>query len=123
MDILIKNIKMPKDCRYCPCVRFDKEYGIVRCHAVYDNCNEEDVVARDYDEWDMLDTTKSKPLIKPSWCPLVALPEHGDLIDEDEFRQVIYREIRKHKEEPITMILKGILWEMDNAPTIVEATE
>ena len=52
----------------------------------------------------------------------VALSEHGDLIDEDEFRQVIYREIRNHKEdEPITMILKGILWEMDNAPVIVEA--
>ena len=55
-------------------------------------------------------------------CKAVALPEHGDLIDEDEFRLVIYREIRNHKEdEPITMILKGILWEMDNAPVIVEA--
>ena len=54
----------------------------------------------------------------------VALPEHGDLIDEDEFRLVIYREIRNHKEdEQLTTILKGILWEMDNAPVIVEATE
>ena len=54
----------------------------------------------------------------------VALPSHGDLIDEDEFRLVFYREIRNHKEdEPITMILKGVLWEMDNAPVILEATE
>lgn len=59
-------------------------------------------------------------------CPIIGeIPDkHGDLIDEDEFRQVIYREIRNHrKDEPITMILKGILWEMDNAPVIVEATE
>ena len=58
-------------------------------------------------------------------CPIIGeIPDsHGDLIDEDEFRQVIYREIRNHKEdEPITMILKGILWEMDNAPVIVEAS-
>lgn|GEM_PF-6042183 len=54
----------------------------------------------------------------------IELQEHGDLIDEDEFRLVIYREIRKHKEdEPITTILKEILWKMDNAPVIVEATE
>ena len=59
-------------------------------------------------------------------CPIIGeIPNsHGDLIDEDEFRQVIYREIRNHKEdEPITMILKGLLWEMDNAPVILEATE
>lgn len=57
-------------------------------------------------------------------CPIIGeIPDsHGDLIDEDEFRLVIYREIRNHKkDEPITMILKGILWEMDNAPVIVEA--
>lgn len=62
----------------------------------------------------------------PSDCPIIGeIPDsHGDLIDEDEFRQVIYREIRNHKkDEPITMILKGILLEMDNAPVIVEATE
>ena len=91
MDILIKNMEMPKDCRYCPCVRFDKEYGIVSCRAVYDNHNDEDVVARDYDEWDMLDTTRSKPLAKPSWCPLISVPEHGDLID----KQKLIKELEK----------------------------
>lgn len=122
MDILIKGMEMPKDCRYCPCVRFNKEYGIVRCHAVYDNCNEEDVVARDFDEVDMFDTTQSKPLVKPSWCPLVALPPHGDLKDADEIISKMERVICTNGlAHTIAFGLSKKI--IEEAPVIVEATE
>ena len=99
MDLLIKNMEMPNCCMNCIFL------NILTCS----------LNGRAIDG----ETGFEK---RQGWCPLVALPEHGELIDEDEFRLVIYREIRNHKEdEPITMILKGILWEMDNAPVIVEA--
>ena len=102
MDILIKNMEMPKNCRSCP--------------LIYET-------SREFTCWQIMKKWPIKEAEhRQEGCPLVALPEHGDLIDEDEFRLVIYREIRNHKEdEPITMILKGILWEIDNAPVIVEA--
>ena len=127
MDIVIKNMEMPKDCRYCPCVRFDKEYGIVSCRAVYDNHNDEDVVARDYDEWDMLDTTRSKPLVKPSWCPLIPVPEHGDLIDRQKFYEKIVQHIKDTESEDFTdkeremvqMAMKAVLYELLNECAVV----
>ena len=87
----------------------------VCCRAVYDNCNEEDVVARDYDEWDMLDTTRSKPLVKPSWCPLVALPEHGRLIDAWELECEFISHDSEYSREQAFDAVK-------NAPTVLEAS-
>lgn len=97
MDILLKNMEMPQQMESPITITIFKNGSV----------------------W-MNDVTFGKGKLPNAKA--VALTSHGDLIDEDEFRQVIYREIRNHKEdEPITMILKGILWEMDNAPVIVEA--
>lgn len=67
-DILIRGVKMPRNCLYCYCVSYDN-----------DHC-----VAMD----------KDIPIYgtKPSWCPLVPLPEkHGRLIDADApIRAVCY---------------------------------
>ena len=59
-------------------------------------------------------------------CPIIGeIPDkHGDLIDEDEFRQVFYEEMRKHRgNEPIITLIKELLAKADNAPVVVEATE
>lgn len=57
MSVIVKGMKMPKDCYYCDMSSFG-------------TCN---IVSRN---WDI---TK-----RPDWCPLVELPEkHGRLVDAD----------------------------------------
>ena len=62
------------DCRYCPCVRFihptDSDIGDCVCFAIYDNCKGDNVIASNVSEVDMLDTTKSRKIKKPNWCPM-----------------------------------------------------
>ena len=92
MDILIKNMEMPKACItgelpnyvYCPC------FGI---------CSE----ACGGSE-------------RPSACPLVALPEHGTLKDTD-FMLSCLEEIKKDYPEAYKLV-SGII---ERTPTIVEA--
>lgn len=67
MDILIKNMEMPVDCRYCRFYRKQKD-GINYCHA------QRRAISGGIE---VLDKIRKN-------CPLVALPEHGDLIDRDE---------------------------------------
>ena len=62
-DVVIIGMEMPKNCLYCHFISYDND----RCVAI----------------------DKDIPIYgtKPSWCPLVPLPEgHGDLIDRDAFR-------------------------------------
>ena len=66
MSVLIKGMEMPTDCESCPCKTTDA-FGGIGCQ-----------------------TTGYIPLRKanqgrPDWCPLVPVPEHGRLIDADEF--------------------------------------
>ena len=56
MSVLIKGMEMPKHCGYCR-FRYD---GI--CHAL------------------------QKTQYAVTDCPLIALPDHGDLIDRDELK-------------------------------------
>lgn len=58
MSILIKGMKMPKSCLLCP---FGDEFGKCCVNAELEDANE---------------LTHS--------CPLVELPDHGDLIDRDK---------------------------------------
>lgn len=57
MSVLIKGMKMPKSCLLCP---FGDEFGKCCVNAELEDSNE---------------LTHS--------CPLVELPDHGDLIDRD----------------------------------------
>ena len=60
MDILIKNMEMPKSCEKCP----------LKC-VVKSN--------------PMIITNKGvSRLTKEKDCPLIPVPEHGDLIDRDD---------------------------------------
>ncbi len=74
MSVLVKNMKMPKDCPQCPLSSWspitDEFLGCFivpgKRYAVLSD--------KEYAE-----STK-----RPDWCPLVELPEkHGDLIDRD----------------------------------------
>lgn len=60
MSLYIPGISMPTSCCDCPCANGDR----MRCQ-----------VAK-HDFWFFEDT-------RPDWCPLVPVPEHGDLIDRD----------------------------------------
>lgn len=60
-DILIRGMEMPKDCLYCHFVSYDNDHCVVM--------------------------DKDIPIsgTKPSWCPILSLPEgHGELIDKAE---------------------------------------
>lgn len=63
-DILIKNMKMPESCYYCPW--WDMKYGTEICGLVEDTSeNKIDYASR------------------PSWCPLIEIKPHGRLIIEE----------------------------------------
>lgn len=69
MSILIKGMKMPKHCWQCGLKDSDDEcmamYSIDRsCYAVNEVWGE------------------SK---RPEWCPLIEIPDHGDLMDKTDF--------------------------------------
>ena len=70
MGVYIKGMEMPKSCAVC---RFNEGgwcFGMSK--------------------------TNRQPIVFPNmvarWCPLVAVPDHGDLIDRDEAEKVIHDE-------------------------------
>ena len=67
MSVLIKGMEMPTNCDAC---LFDDG---VHCMAYSPS---EDMV------YDIADG-------KPSWCPLITLPDHGRLIDADALEHII----------------------------------
>ena len=60
-DVLIKNMKMPKNCTECP---LETDYGTCGYYLPTKD-NESDYQKR------------------PAFCPLIEVPPHGDLIDRD----------------------------------------
>lgn len=97
MSILIKDMKMPTRCEYCPC--FYSEYNV--CNAIVG----------------LLVDGKATP---PSDCPLVPVPPHGRLIDADALKV----KFTKTDANGINLELdRYALKCIDNAPTIIEAEE
>ena len=102
-DILIRDMEMPKHCIDCPCM-VDKYSG--------DNCCLQSEEANEkITSWDDM----------KAGCPLVELPEHGNLIDRDAFREeneyYLHREFINPKyEDTLDDLLK-------DAPVIVPASK
>lgn len=71
MSILIKGLKMPKDCPQCPLSHWNKIDQLTGCELV------RRYVPESESSYWQSDT-------RPEWCPLVELPDHGELIDRDE---------------------------------------
>ncbi len=68
MSVLIKGIKMPKDCSQCGACNEDGD-GINYCGYDYD-----------------VRTVKLFTGQRPTWCPAVNVPTYGRLIDADKIR-------------------------------------
>ena len=60
MSVLIKGMKMPQSCYMCDMLELS---GVVSCEHAYDTSNS---------EWG-----------RALNCPLIELPDHGDLVDRD----------------------------------------
>ena len=58
MSVLIRGMDMPESCWDCPCCNGENGYCQLRKEYVYGDI--------------------------PRSCPLIPVPEHGDLIDRDE---------------------------------------
>ena len=87
MDILIKNMKMPKHCDGCFCCSFNPISKEFFCSLTLETLKE---------EW---------AENKPKWCPLVALQPHGRLIDADILRMKYeYGDGRKKVDESPTIL-------------------
>jgi len=77
MSILIKGMKMPKNCNGCPL--FESKYHFHGCLAKPESINNMDM-------WNFVDD-------RPTWCPLIEVPPHGRLIDADALRASIRESI------------------------------
>lgn len=72
MSVLIKGMEMPKNCDACPML-FEYRF----CSLTDDHASSI--------EW------KTEEKRMPN-CPLIELPDHGDLIDRDAFRKAMYHD-------------------------------
>ena len=79
MSVIVKGMKMPKDCRECRLQDYSFTTGVTWCGANWA------VLARNFEPINFFDG-------RPEWCPLVDLGKHGDLID----RGKLLRDIEKY---------------------------
>ena len=95
MSILIKGMKMPKNCNDC---NFQAGgWCFARSSEPY------------FSDWCVSDVSE-----RPPWCPLVELPPHGRLIDADVLTTVTEMVNGKWK----TYIE---VFEVEDAPTVIES--
>lgn len=108
MSILIKGMKMPKDCPMCPLAHWNKVDKLTGCEII-----RRYVPKNDTEYW--------QSDSRPAWCPLIEVPTpHGRLIDADDLNELIacgddldFDEVPETKKELMRMI--------DDAPTIIGA--
>ena len=105
MNVLIKNMKIPKNCDDCP--MFDDHYDYPYCN-ITSTC-------QGY-KWSPLDQRMSN-------CPLIELPSHGRLIDAD----VLYEDCALDNGYEVmattTRINEYMQLKIDASPTIIESEE
>ena len=114
MSVLIKDMEMPTS---CPCELLGIGYDLYCSFA----CG---IPARVKEYYECCQNGT-----RPSWCPLVPVPQHGRLIDADTMIASVKRQADFLKSmggdlATVAEILeKGILQEIENAPTIIPASE
>ena len=111
MSLLIKGMKMPKNCRDCIWIQRDRPAGKVYCTAT--------------DPW--LDISRVLINSRHDCCPLVEVPPHGRLVDADEMYEEFVLEGQRS-----TRYKLGEAWELNGKeirrviyrlPTIIPADE
>ena len=95
MSVIVKGMKMPGRCGYCPCFHAENP---IHCQAV--KADKAKRIAAPYG------------LPRPDWCPLVEVPPHGRLGDLDA--------LAAQCDDPHWCVW---LNEIEDAPTIIEAEE
>ena len=101
MSVLIKGMEMPTSCGYCP-LRHE---------------------ARDGDEC-YLGASLTEYQKRPDDCPLVPVPKHGDLIDQDEYRDEFMNGVSELcSDDSDNYRANAIIDLFDDAPTIIPAEE
>jgi hypothetical protein len=115
MSVLIKGMRIPKDCRECKFQDYGFTTGDTWCGV------NDAVLARNFEA--------IKFDGRPEWCPLVEVPEpHGRLIDADmlikfvEDRYEITWESDCY-EGGIKDACSDILEKIDTMPTVIEAED
>lgn len=101
MSVYIKGMEMPKSCGYCP-FRYRAMEG--------DEC--------------MFNVRSTEYQKRPDDCPLIPVPDHGRLIDADEF-------CKEHRNQSLILKIgwRRFYWHIaaagfvDDAPTIIPASK
>lgn len=107
MSILIKGANVPKSCYECYCTYLDR-----------DDTDIDDVWHCSLTGGDIDDYVRSK-YDRPSFCPIVEIPPHGDLIDRNELMKSLEHEwnICMDDTEFANKIVPNSI---KNAPTIIK---
>ena len=103
MSIYVKGMEMPSCCLHCD---FANEFG--------------DCCCKDTEPYEC---EFDKPDSRPDWCPLVELPEHGDLIDVELLLEGILGIAFQHGDNPdkVAINTNALLQLIDSLPTIIPA--
>lgn len=101
MSILIPGMEMPTSCNKCP-MHFYEGHGICSCRVL--GAIEDDEILKPWKK-------------RRKDCPLVPVPTHGDLIDRDKLRGVMFIG------EQCLYSWDEIEDAIDYAPTIIPAEE
>ena len=98
MSVYIKGMEMPENCFDCPCCNGENGYCQLRKEYVYGEV--------------------------PRSCPLVPVPPHGDLIDQDAYRDEFMDGVYDLcNDDPDNCRANSIIDLFDSAPTIIPAEE
>ena len=108
MSVLIKGMKLPKDCPMCPCAHWNKNDVMTGCEIVWRHVPDSET---DYWQSDK----------RPKWCPLVEVSTlHGRLIDGDMLESLIYERLSDLDYKADAFDILRVVQEMS---TIIEAEE
>lgn len=112
MSILVKGMKMPKDCQQCPCAYWVSHFKFLGCNV------------KPGKRYAMSDEKYRNSSTRPDWCPLVEVPTpHGRLIDANEtYDKAAECVLECDDEQQRAWFIHGIGF-IAYAPTIIEAEE
>lgn len=117
MGIYIKGMEMPTKCFNCP---------LAQGYDMPINCSLMPGVPKLYSDFDIAVKNETKP----DWCPLIPAPDHGRLVDANALMLKIHEYIEEYAgvdEDGMHDLkwcaMKEAEMAIDNAPTIIPATE
>ena len=112
MSVLVKGMKMPKDCPMCPCAHWDKNI-LTGCELVWRYVPDSETAYWQSDK-------------RPDWCPLVEVPTpHGWLIDADALMHEFAEFVRASNNSDFADVptWNDAVSLLGSAPAIIEAEE